>query len=140
MNWVKISGLVAGLERLLEHLGQPRQLARAAGDGRVVAEELRGVVADLLELGEGRQDQPLALDALGRLELLGGVLDDGLVERGLLLGQRAEDLHLELVGQVGDDRLVGLEPAEDERAGQALEASGGLGVAVDLDRHVEAPA
>ncbi len=113
------------------------ELSGAAGGGRIVSKELGGVVADLFELRKRRQDDPLALDALGGVDLFGGVFDHGLVERRLFLGQSAEHLHLQLVGQIGDDRFVGLEAAEDERAGELLEPSGGVGVAVGLDGDLE---
>ena len=50
-------GPLAHGEHLLEHLGQPRELAGAAGDRRVVAQQLRRMVADLLELQEHGQHQ-----------------------------------------------------------------------------------
>ena len=37
-------------EHFLQHFGQPGQLAGAAGDRAIVAQELRRVVADLLQL------------------------------------------------------------------------------------------
>ena len=52
------------------------------------------------------------------------VAHDRLVERGLLAGEGAVDLHLLLLGQVLDDRPVGLQPAQDERRHQPLEALG----------------
>ena len=83
---------------------------------------MRGMIADLLELGHRRQHQAPALNALlGRLDPGQHVRDGGLVERRLLGGQVAPDLHLLLLRQVGDDRLVGLDPAQDEWAGQPPE-------------------
>ncbi len=41
---------IALRQHLLEHLGQPRELARAALDRELSLEELRRVVADLLQL------------------------------------------------------------------------------------------
>ncbi len=71
------------------------------------------VVADLLELHELGQDEPPALHAVGFLEFLGQLAYGLLIEGGLLPAQRAEGRHLDLFGQVGDDSLVGLEPAQD---------------------------
>ena len=110
----------AAREYLLQHLRQPRELARAAGNRGVVLEELRRMIADLLELGERREHQPLALDALAASRPGFRLFDHGGIERSLLLRQRAEDLHLELFGQVRDDRLVGLQAAQNERRGQRL--------------------
>ena len=50
------------------------------------------------------------------------LLDDGRVERRLLLRQVAEDLHLQLVGQVGDDAASVFRRRSMNGAGQALEA------------------
>ena len=67
------------------------------------------------------------------------VLDYRFVQRRLLLGQIAEDLHLDLVRQIGDDALVGLQSAKDERrrdASQALQTLSCIGV--HLNGHEEA--
>ncbi len=92
------------------------------------------MVADLLELGHRRQDQPAPLLVVGGGDLLQHVVHRGLVERGLLGGQVAVDLDLLLLRQVADDRLVGLQPAQDERLGGALQRGGGPLVTLCLDR------
>ena len=85
--------------------------------------------------------QAAALDALGCLDPASMSSTDGLVERGLLGGEVAPDLHLDLVRQVGDDRLVGLQPAQHERPGGPLAARRSPScVAVPLDRDREAAA
>ena len=78
------------------------------------------------------------MPSLNSLQGLVGLFNDGCVERGLFLGQRAKDLHFQLVRQVGDDGLVGLEAAEQEWARQALQTLGRLGIVVGLDRDEEA--
>ena len=109
--------------RLFEHLGEAREFARTVRQRRVVAQELRRMIADLFQLRERGQHDALALHAFGATRCASiELLDHGGVERGLLLGERAEDLHLLLLGQVGDDRLVRLQAAKDERAGDLLEA------------------
>ena len=71
------------------------------------------MIADLLESHEeGEHDAP-ALDAVEVGDLAGKFLDRLLVERGLLAAQQAERLHFRLVGEVGDDALVGLEAAQN---------------------------
>src|SRR3712207_8169797 len=60
---------------------------------RVVAQELRRVVADLLELRERRQHDPLAPDALRRVEVPSRLLEHRGVERGLLPGQGRSEEH-----------------------------------------------
>ena len=92
------------------------------------------MVADLLELHHGGQDQTPAFDSFGFVDPGQHVVDDRLVEGGLLAGQVAELLHLELVGKVGDDRPVGLEAAEDERPGDPAQVGCHLVVALALDR------
>ena len=100
---------------LLDHLGDPLQLVGARlEEGAAVLEELGGVVADLLEPGQGGEHQPLPLDAVGRLQLALHIVHHGLVERGLFRGEVAVDLLLHLVRQVLDDALVALEPTQDE--------------------------
>jgi hypothetical protein len=96
-------------------------------------QQLRGVVADLLELGHRRQHVAAPLDALAVLDLLHHVVDDRLVQRGLLAGEPVVLGDLDLLGQVVDDRRVGLDAAEQVRAGDAAQEGGGLGVAVPLD-------
>ena len=71
------------------------------------------MVADLLQAHQGGQHQPLALDAIGLLQLLSEVFDGLRIERRLLARQWAEGFDLGLVRQVGDDTLVGLKAAQD---------------------------
>ena len=81
-------------QRLFAALERPPPTSRSAGSSlperpgrRAVAQELGRVVADLLELRQRRQHQPLALDALGLFDFVEPLLDHGGVERRLLLGQ-----------------------------------------------------
>ena len=115
---------------LLE-LGEHQQLFLTAGDGLgdfaqarkfaavvfvigAVAQPLRGMIANLLEAHEQGQHQPPPRDPVaGLLQALLQLGDRGLIERRLLAGQMAEGLDLGLVGQIGDDALVGLEAAQD---------------------------
>ena len=93
------------------------------------------MVTDLLQLHHRRQHQAPAFDArLAFLDPGHHLVQHRLVEGGLLSGDVAKDLHLDLVGKVGDDRPVRLEPAEDERLGRLLEPGGDLLIAVSLDR------
>ena len=96
------------------------------------------MIADLLELHQRRQDEPLPLHADGLLEIARRVVDDGAVERGLLPRQRAEDLHLVLLRQVRNDARIGFQPAEDERRGEPPELRDGVGIAPGLDGDEEA--
>ena len=51
-----------------EHLGEPGQLAGASWKRRAVGQEVRRVVAHLLELQHGGEHEAPALDALGLLD------------------------------------------------------------------------
>src|SRR5258708_12599038 len=98
------------LQDLLQHLGQPRELTRPAIDRRVVTQELRRMIAYLLQLRERRQHQSAAPNAVRIPDRIGGFLDDGRVQRGLLPRQRAGYLHLQLRRQIGDHAPAGLQP------------------------------
>ena len=76
---------------LLHDVAQAQQLAAVGLAPRPIAEPLRGVVANLLQAHQGGQHQPLALDAIGLLQLLSEVLD-GLASSAACLrdsGQKA---------------------------------------------------
>ena len=114
--------LVAGGDDLVADLLEPGQLARPAGQPGAVGEQVRGMVAHLLELGHRGEHEAAAADLVGGLVDAGEhVGHRGLVQAGLLGGEVAPDLHLLLVRQVRDDRLVGLQPAQHERLGEPLE-------------------
>ena len=68
------------------------------------------------------------------------LVDDALVHAGLLAGERRPGQLLDLVGQVGHERLVGLRAAQQERRRQPAQGLGRGDVVVALDRRREAPA
>ena len=146
-NWVKTSAFSCLAAITSHELAQARPLAAVVLGPGAVAQPLRRVVADLLEAHEEGEHQPLALDALGVLELLGQLLDGLLVERGLLAAELAEGLDLGLVGQIGDDGLVGLEAPQDVGPHQVAQRAVGvvrlvreaLGVARELPGRAEQP-
>lgn len=76
-------------------------------------------------------------NALAALDLRHHVVHDRLVERGLFACEVAVDLHLDLLGQVGDDRAVRLEAPQHEGPGDATERAGSLVVTIALDGHGE---
>jgi hypothetical protein len=98
------------------------------------------MVADLLECGDQGQHETPPLHAFRGADPAHRLVDRRLVERGLLAGQGAEDLHLLLGRQVLDDRRVALEPSQDEGSDEAPEAFGDVVPAVPLDggRHLAA--
>ena len=98
---------------LLGDIAQARELAAVLLGPGTVAEPLRGMIADLLQAHEQREHHAPALDAVDVFELVGEIVDRLLVERRLLAAQETEGLHLGLVGQVGDDALVGLQAPQD---------------------------
>ncbi len=126
-------GLVALGQSFFEHFFQAGQLAGAAGQAAAVADEVGGMVADLLELEESGEDQALAFDALRVFDLLQHLFDYSFVQRGLFAGQVAENFHLQFIGQVGDDGFIGLETTQDERLDDTLEGFSAVLVAVLLD-------
>ena len=124
---------VPGGQYLVEDFLQAGQLSGAPVDCRVVAQQLAGVVAGLLELGQGVQDGTPAFNALGGLQPGLRLAQHGLVKRCLLPGQVAVLLGLVLVGQVVDDGPVGLEAAQDEGPGGLLEAGRRRSITIGLD-------
>ena len=81
-------------------------------------QEVRRVVADLLEPGQQRQHQPAAGVLVGALDPVHGVADEGLVEDDLLAGQPERVVGLGLGRQLRRDAGVGLAAAQQERADQ----------------------
>ena len=127
--------LVAVGRDLLADLLEPGELAGPAGQPGAVAEQVRGMVAHLLELGHRGEHQAAPGDVVaGLVDAAEHVGDGRLVQARLLLRQVAPDLDLLLVRQVGDDRLVGLQPAQQERLGDPPQPLGRLLVAESLHR------
>ena len=91
------------------------------------------MVANLLEACEEGQHQPFACHALHPLvERLGQIIHRLLVQRRLLARQAAVGVLLDLVRQIADDCLVGLESAQDvglHQPAQRREAAGAVGQA-----------
>ena len=137
-------GPVARLDHLLEDLLQPLHLGAAGGKAsrcpiadcrlRVLAKGQGGVVAHLLELGEQGQHLAVLLAERGTGDGIEALFHGAVVER-LLLGAEPHPLvQLHLLGQVGDDRAVGLEAPQDERPHAGLEVAHRGHVAIALDR------
>ena len=121
---------LAGGEHRLDDLLEPGQLARAPGERPVVVLVGGGVVADLLERGDGGEDRALLRLAAG----LGGVghqpVEHGLVEADLLGRHRAVVELVDAVGQLGGDHRLALGAAEHEDAVER--AQRGLALAREL--------
>ena len=108
---------LAGREHRLDDLLEPRQLAAAPLERTVVVLVRGGVVADLLERGDGGEDLALArLLALGQVVGEHQPVEHGLVETDLLGGHRAVVELVDLVGQLGLDLGLRLGAAEHEDA------------------------
>ena len=112
--------LLAGGDRLAE-LSQPLKLpalGRRVGRHICRGKKLGRMVTDLFEPHRRGQHDPAAADIvaaarfLDRAKLPPEVIHGLLVERRLLPRQAAVGSHLGLGRQVGHDRRVGLEPAE----------------------------
>jgi hypothetical protein len=97
-----------------------------------------GMVADLLEAHQRGEHEPAASHALGLFGVGEQLVDDLLVQRRLLAGELGVGDLLDLVGQVGQQPLVGLGAPQDERPGDVAQAGRGVGVAVAFDRGAEA--
>ena len=109
------------------------ELSRTAPEPRSIAECVRRVVADLLQAGQRSEHQSSAAHAGGLLSIGQQLVDDALVHAGLLARQRRPGQLLDLVGQVGNQRLVGLGPAQQERRRQPAECFGRGEVVVAFD-------
>ena len=108
---------LARREDRVDDLLEAGQLARTAGEGQVVVLVRGGVVADLLERGDGGED--LALAGLGTVGQVVGeheLVEHRLVEADLLGGHRAVVELVDLVGQLGGDLGLGLGATEHEDA------------------------
>ena len=123
---------LAGREHRLDDLLEAGQLARAAGQRPVVVLVGRGVVADLLERGDGGEDRALLAARRPASARVGDQpVEHGLVEADLLGRHRAVVELVDAVGQLGGDRRLGLGAAEHEDAvegpqrGLALAATAG---------------
>ena len=134
-------GPIPRLDHLFENFLEPLHLGAAAGKASgamggsvgVFLEGEGGMVADLLELGEQGQHLAVFLTegrAGNRIEA--GF--DRLVVELFLLGAEAHPFaQFHLLGQVGNDRFVGLEPAQDEGPHPGLEVAQGGHIAIALN-------
>ena len=116
-NWVKQQGLLARGQDLVEDLLQPDQLAGAPADRRAVVQQLGRVVAHLLELGHRGQHQCRGVRCPRVSRSSPSCRRRPPVERACSGVRWQSYLHLDLVGQVVDDRRVGLDPPQHERPG-----------------------
>ena len=80
------------------------------------------MIANLLELNEGCQDGPSALDAFRTIDLAQHHLDGLLIKRRLLGGEGGILLRFHTCGQIADDFRIGLQTTEDERLNQPAES------------------
>ena len=103
------------------------------GHRGVIAQVVRRVVADLFDARERSQHEAAPGDALGFLQPALDVLDERLIERGLLAGERNGKDLLGLFRQVVDDIRVRLQPAQNKRSGELAQLFGHLGVVFALD-------
>ena len=92
---------------------QARELAAVRLGPCVVAQPLRGMIANLFQPHQQRKHDAATLDSIRLFELTGKIVDCLLIQRHLLSAQQTEGLHFGLVRQVRDDALVGLHATQD---------------------------
>ena len=107
---------LAGGEHGVDDLVEAGQLAGPPVEILAVPVEVGGgMVADLLQGGDGGQHLALAGGAVVRQLVAEQPVDDGLVQADLLGGHAAVVELVDLVGQLGGDQRLGLGAAEDEQ-------------------------
>ena len=96
------------LREFVRDLREAHELATVLGLELTVAAPVARVVAHLLELEQEAEREAVALEGLqlriGKRALQ--FFDEARVDRGLLAGQRAVRLHLDLVRQIADDAAI----------------------------------
>ena len=117
--------LFADVDELVDQLVEAGQLAGSPMQAGPVAECVGRVVADLFELREGGEDDRPPLHPFVLVGLFEQLVDDLLVEHGLLAGEPGPGDLFDLVGQFGHELAIGL-GAPHERAGQCLQRGSGL--------------
>ena len=113
-------GAVAHRDDFLQHLLQPGQFTRPSSDGGIVPQQLPGMIANLLQLGQGAEYRAPPLNAFGLFPSLLSLPQHRLIQGRLLPGQGTEFFGFHLLGQVADDGPVGLEPPQNEGTGGPL--------------------
>jgi len=116
-----------------DQLVESRQLAGSACQARTVFQCVCRVVAHLLEPHERGQHQAASAHPALLFGVVEELVDDLLIQRCLLFGELGVRDLLDLVGQVGQESLVGFGPAEDERLRHASQPRCGIGVMVTFD-------
>ncbi len=107
-------------------VAQTGELAAVLFGPCAVAEPLGGVVADLLKPHEKGEHDASALHAVDLFELARQFVHRAPVKRRLLAAQGAEGSYLGLVGQVGNNALVGLQTPQDVGAHQVTQRTEGV--------------
>src|SRR5439155_1948605 len=127
---------------------QPLKLAAVLGSIRAVTQILGGMVADLLEMHEHRQDEATARHAAGALEALAKIVHGSFVECRLFLRQAALGTHLRFFRQIGEDVGIGFEapknigpdePSQRSERLSILELVELLDIRLELVRRAEQP-
>ncbi len=124
-------------QHCLEHVLHQGELAGAVTAAvqhtGAVAEEMRGMVADLFEPGQRTEYGALARHPFRVLQFGQHVVDDRLVQRRLFDGQVRAHRHLQLLRQIADDGGIGLHPAQYERLCNGAQPADGVLVVIALD-------
>ena len=119
--------LLAGREHRVDDLLEPRKLPRATGERPVVVLIRRGMVADLLQRGDRREDLAFArLLVLREIRTGDERVDYRLIHADLFGRHRAVVELVDLVGQLGRDHRLGLRAPEHEDSIERAHCSLGL--------------
>ena len=139
---------VAGRNHFFQHFHQAHRLTRTRGEFvarrefwqwylvvvGTLSQEVRGVIADLLQLHERRKHKAATLHAVGVVDAVEHVVDDRIVELRLLRSERHVLPRLDEWRKIADDGWIGLQAAQHKRAHEILESIGLAAIFVSLDR------
>src|SRR5258705_6638996 len=79
--------------RFFQHFSKSRKFSGTSFDSASVSQELRGMIANLLELGKRCKNHPFSFYSFRLFYLFFHVMKDGCVKRCLFFGKVAKHFH-----------------------------------------------